>query len=94
MSRKAKEKQESTKENRKETFVYIGPEIKNVVRKNFFFIGEPTPGLAELLEEIPRTADLIVPLSEFTSALKELKTKGSPRALSYNFVQKNAKGRR
>ena len=90
MSKKTKEKTEPVAE----TQVYIGPDIRNVAKKNTFLTNGLTEGIKGLLEEIPRTADLIVPLSKLTEALQELKEKDSPRALSFRYVQKNAKGRR
>ncbi len=90
MSKKTKGKTEPVVE----TQVYIGPDIRNVVKKNTFLTNGLTEGLKGLLEEIPRAADLIVPLSEFAGALQELKVTDSPRALSYRYLQKNAKGRR
>lgn len=90
MSKKPKEKTEPVTE----TQVYIGPDIRNVAKKNTFLTNGLTEGIKGLLEEIPRTADLIVPLSKLTEALQELKEKDSPRSLSFRYVQKNAKGRR
>ena len=70
----------------KETVMYIGPSIKNVVTTGTLY----NNGLPEILkkeaEKQPAIKSLIIPMSELTAAQKELATPGSALKIIYDKV--------
>lgn len=70
----------------KETVMYIGPSIKNVVTTGTLY----NNGLPEILksemEKQPVIGSLIVPMSGLVAAQKEIATPGSALNLIYNKV--------
>lgn len=82
----AKQKAVKRETAQKETVMYIGPSIKNVVITGTLY----NNGLPEILrsemEKQPVIGSLIVPMSRLAAAQKEIATPGSALNLIYNKV--------
>lgn len=65
------------KKTEKKTFVYCGPNIPNVAKQFDTYTGGLPEWLAQLADEIPAVAALVVPLEELAETRMELQKKGS-----------------
>lgn len=70
----------------KETVMYIGPSIKNVVTTGTLYNNGLPKTLALEMEKQPVIGSLVVPVSKLAEAQKELATPGSALQLIYNKV--------
>lgn len=70
----------------KETSMYIGPTVRGVVRHGATFSGGIPSRLEKLAAAMPIMRNLIVPLSEMESAMRETNTEGAARAVAYDRV--------
>lgn len=77
---------------KKETVVYCGPTIKDVVQKFAVFRGKIPQALAILAEELPAVANLIVPVSALSTVSRNLKKQASPENVFYNQILEHLKG--
>ena len=84
-SQKVLQKQNSVK---KETVIYIGPDIKGVVKKNTIFNNGITKGLKKKMEEKPMIGGLIIPIEQLADANMQLLKKGSVLNTLYKKVEK------
>lgn len=78
---------------KRETFMYLGPDIKGTAKHGQIFRDGIDPALAEKIEKIPVLKDLCVPMDEAMGKFVELKT-GGPASKLYEAaaVQLKAKG--
>lgn len=69
--------QAQTNVKKKQTVVYVGPDIKNVVKKNTIFNNGLTKGLQKKIEQIPLLGGLIIPVEQLADANVQLSQKNS-----------------
>lgn len=74
----------------KQTTIYIGPDIKGVVKKNEVFDYRPQKIVDQARRAYGPSENLFVPISKIVEKKAELRTQGSALALIY----KNTEGRK
>lgn len=77
------------KEVNKETVVYIGPSIKNVVSTGTVYNNGLPARLAAEIEKQPAVKSLLVPVSRLAAVQGELSNQGSAVSLIYEKIKKN-----
>ena len=87
-SKVQKSVQVQTTVKEKQTVVYIGPDIKNVVKKNTIFNNGITKGLQKKIEETPLLGGLLIPVDQLSDANIQLSKKGSVLNTLYERVSK------
>lgn len=80
--------QAQTNVKKKQTVVYVGPDIKNVVKKNTIFNNGLTKGLQKKMDEIPLIGSLLIPVEQLADANVQLSKKGSVLNTLYERVKK------
>ena len=80
--------QAQTNVKKKQTVVYVGPDIKNVVKKNTIFNNGLTKGLQKKMDEIPLIGGLLIPVEQLADANVQLSKKGSVLNTLYERVKK------
>lgn len=77
------------KEVKKETVVYIGPSIKNVVSTGTVYNNGLPARLAAEIEKQPAVRNLLVPVSRLAAVQRELSNPGSAVSLIYEKIKTN-----
>lgn len=80
--------QAQTNVKKKQTVVYVGPDIKHVVKKNTIFNNGLTKGLQKKMDEIPLIGSLLIPVEQLADANVQLSKKGSVLNTLYERVKK------
>ena len=82
MSKQAVKQTLKTNDSTKnETLVYVGPTIKGVVKRDTFFNHGISEELKKAIKEKPVLGSLVVPLSHFPNAKKEIQIGGTMQVL-------------
>ncbi len=74
-------------EGRGDTWMYLGPGIKGVVREREVFRGDPGDPLKEHMEKIPAIKALMVPVSRAGETMKEMQRKKGNAVTVYKAVE-------
>lgn len=77
------------KEVNKETVVYIGPSIKNVVSTGTVYNNGLPERLVAEIEKQPAIKSLLVPVSRLAAVQRELSNQGSAVSLIYKKIRTN-----
>ncbi len=83
----SKGKPDVSREEKKETVMYIGPSIKNVVSTGTLYRNGLPEALKKEMEKQPVIKSLIVPVSGLARAQRQLATPGSALAVIYGKVK-------
>lgn len=76
------------------TFMYLGPDLKGIVRRNQIFTYHPEKVIGQACEVCGVAKRLFVPMDNIVSCRNELRRPGSFLSLSYQKTEKAEKNRR
>lgn len=76
-------KKEAENTDKKETLVYIGASLKNIVQSNTTFINGIPEALKEKIKEYPFLKKLLIPLEKMPEANQKLREKESALSMLY-----------
>lgn len=91
-NKKNETKEKARKKTKAEAFMYLGPDIKGIVRHGEIFRDEGGEAFLEMQKKIPVLKELYVPIAEAGKKFVELKTGGSASKLYDAAVQQMRKG--
>ncbi|MDE7201928.1 MAG: hypothetical protein K2O91_08515 [Lachnospiraceae bacterium] len=68
--------------------MYLGPDIKGIVRKNQIFTYDPERAIVQACEVSPLAKELFVPMDNIVQVRNELRREGSFLNLAYRKIKK------
>lgn len=68
--------------------MYLGPNIKGIVRKNQIFTYDPEKVIVQACKVSPLARDLFVPMDDIVQVRNELRREGSFLNIAYRKVKK------
>lgn len=88
VGRETSKVQKSVQIQKKQVVVYVGPDIKNVVKKNTIFNNGLTKGLQQKIDDTPLIGGLIIPIEQLADVNAQLSKKDSVLNTLYERVKK------
>lgn len=70
------------------TYMYLGPDIKGIVRRNQIFTYKPEDVITKACEQNKLARHLFVPMENVVEAKKELRRLGSFLNIAYKNIEK------
>ena len=70
------------------TYMYLGPELKGIVRHNQIFTYKPDEVITKACEQNPLAKHLFAPMDNIVQSKNELRRPGSFLSIAYEKVEK------